>query len=1169
MEEVADVCSNLKFHIDGLEDCRDFDSKIEWLYKYLIDMKDPIDFLGYHGCPKLPVEAMETDFLHHLRDLGFDDQDFADGFDMDKMEEMVKADLKRFIPGDLLEASSRRARQNALKTVYNRVSDSLREELRINGVSLDRLDGAVLQGLRKLAEKIRVDIVDNAADPSKAEVSIAQYFVKLAQEEAADIEGRRPGSSRFSNDKSDLLSDFLSKEKGLKSKHSFLKGLKQKNSALKGLSEVEVIDQIKMRLEFFEYVSQRELEQKISDVISGKSLENSSDSELDPLEFSEILRRHNEVLLRWLQRNMRYSLHSCRKLLPFVTELYFEVEKHTKLRGMVIKSDLHKLWLKHDIRLTTICRAASTAGPHTVFALLHGKNNVDDLEYALLDKTNVDYELYKTRKDLYDASLAAGMGDPEPEYLSKQFASAWNERIYLDRHLIKKHWKKVIDARERRRAAFLENPRNKEELELFDRRMSVLKEWLEQTGGFENFTPAMQKEVETWANEASRSSAQKDVHSLAQNMPIESLNHLTQLAFRKIGALNWDENGRFVRDRVLEFADENYGKFMGRKEDRQIRKSLLAPFLYYAISPDGKVVPQAHFEKDDIGDILDPMDPLNREDTKDERNEFHELANSFIKEDLKILEMKKFFEDMNHKENQDSVIQEMLAKKIENKFAKKWRPIRTVSGSMQFVSTIDQWSDLTIMPDMPYSERKQGSEIYGFDPVYSYERFCFVRDFGFFHTDMGDIWKIYNTYPEFAHVPKTPVDWKYMGHHSGIEFNFTTSQIDDYVDYFLDHGKLDRESPLFGAMLVKDVRKLAKARYMERIRVKSEQVDVGISELSGSSEFTPRLEKDYVDMTIGRHSLNKRTQDSVFLYDDADNKGQFTKNNHELSKVDFVEYEDTLEDWQWDAMTRQAYQLEHEGGGYYTEGLRQLANSEMFLSDKAEFDEVFVNEEREKSFLLSNATKEAIWREYLKDPIKNTQWELAKKYNLRADRIDAILRLKHMEKTEFAHEEPFDIVETGDGILYGVDYQKLMENFYLPVRNAVDKIGVDYEGRPSTYTAWQPLYTLEEEDLPEHGPGSGELIETATEAAAKGQIPNRHGILISDLDEVKSRGIVKVTVRNQDGSLRQPFKDEFVQAVRNERPFSKRTLKKIKQEKAAAIARGEEYVPHPSLKVIE
>jgi phage-related protein len=71
--------------------------------------------------------------------------------------------------------------------------------------------------------------------------------------------------------------------------------------------------------------------------------------------------------------------------------------------------------------------------------------------------------------------------------------------------------------------------------------------------------------------------------------------------------------------------------------------------------------------------------------------------------------------------------------------------------------------------------------------------------------------------------------------------------------------------------------------------------------------------------------------------------------------------------------------------------------------------------------------------------------------------------------------------------------------------------------------------------------------------------------MISDLDEYKTKGIVKVAIRNKDGSLREPFVDEFRDAVRVERPFSKKLKKIISRQKRDAKARGEEWKPHPSL----
>lgn len=47
---------------------------------------------------------------------------------------------------------------------------------------------------------------------------------------------------------------------------------------------------------------------------------------------------------------------------------------------------------------------------------------------------------------------------------------------------------------------------------------------------------------------------------------------------------------------------------------------------------------------------------------------------------------------------------------------------------------------------------------------------------------------------------------------------------------------------------------------------------------------------------------------------------------------------------------------------------------------------------------LSDAICEEIWQLHLKDPLQFTLRELAKKYHLSIGRIDAILRLKGLEK---------------------------------------------------------------------------------------------------------------------------------------------------------------------------
>jgi hypothetical protein len=49
---------------------------------------------------------------------------------------------------------------------------------------------------------------------------------------------------------------------------------------------------------------------------------------------------------------------------------------------------------------------------------------------------------------------------------------------------------------------------------------------------------------------------------------------------------------------------------------------------------------------------------------------------------------------------------------------------------------------------------------------------------------------------------------------------------------------------------------------------------------------------------------------------------------------------------------------------------------------------------------LSDADRENIYKEYRSDPKKNTPGALAKKFNLSVLRVEAILRLKHLEKRQ-------------------------------------------------------------------------------------------------------------------------------------------------------------------------
>lgn len=212
-------------------------------------------------------------------------------------------------------------------------------------------------------------------------------------------------------------------------------------------------------------------------------------------------------------------------------------------------------------------------------------------------------------------------------------------------------------------------------------------------------------------------------------------------------------------------------------------------------------------------------------------------------------------------------------------------------------------------------------------------------------------------------------------------------------------------------------------------------------------------------------------------------------------------------------------------------------------------DEVYINPDRKSSFMVQDSVKEQIWSAFHENPRVNTHWELAKRFNLRADRIDAILRLKHLEKVDHGHEEPFDIYETLDGIRFGIDWQKFMERWALPEKLPIDGIPVDFDGKPDhDYTSYKPIYDVDAPLPPEDGPGSGQVIEDKKVSHSKGQNRNRHAILISDLSDIHKSGKVNVAVRDKDGSLRHPNMKELQKAVMSERPLPRKVRERIRKE---------------------
>lgn len=282
---------------------------------------------------------------------------------------------------------------------------------------------------------------------------------------------------------------------------------------------------------------------------------------------------------------------------------------------------------------------------------------------------------------------------------------------------------------------------------------------------------------------------------------------------------------------------------------------------------------------------------------------------------------------------------------------------------------------------------------------------------------------------------------------------------------------------------------------------------------SSGSKFT---KDEAIAKVASTNKSNTQEEDQI-----DDDEFQYTENLFSINKEEILQYE-------------------------ILPGAKEAWNMPEYREPDQE-DIEYVNPERNLGFYVRDSIKEEIFKRFHEDPTKNDVWTLAKEFNLRADRIDAILCMKHIEKTEYAELEPFEIIQLPDGTRYGFDYQKFMEWMYAPDEEKVDPVGVDHFGKPSEYVKYRPTYTIDKEYVPESGHGSRKVIENRP----TDQKPNRHVLNIVDLSEARQTGTVENRIRELDGTLRYPDNTEWKATIKTMRPLPRKVRERIINAKKA------------------
>eukprot|EP00474_Spongospora_subterranea_P010115 CRZ10573.1 hypothetical protein [Spongospora subterranea] len=251
--------------------------------------------------------------------------------------------------------------------------------------------------------------------------------------------------------------------------------------------------------------------------------------------------------------------------------------------------------------------------------------------------------------------------------------------------------------------------------------------------------------------------------------------------------------------------------------------------------------------------------------------------------------------------------------------------------------------------------------------------------------------------------------------------------------------------------------------------------------------------------------------------------------------------------------------------------------------------------------------KEAIWQLHSSEPGKWTVLALSDQFGLHTNRIEAILHLKHDEKTNWKPEDLHDDLEAAAESaieLYRLEHKCIGQNdespdvqllhscyeliyAYIKAVQTVEKTQSNinkteqeterlhlkqeldaaletqhksfnslrsllrpdlsrpvqdfemFEPKKHGKFAPPPVFDLAIQGrllpLPTQGPGSGKVIVDAETAAANRHRTNRHTIIITDISKDKSDGAVKVVVRQKDGSLRHPTRNELERATQMEK----------------------------------
>lgn len=164
---------------------------------------------------------------------------------------------------------------------------------------------------------------------------------------------------------------------------------------------------------------------------------------------------------------------------------------------------------------------------------------------------------------------------------------------------------------------------------------------------------------------------------------------------------------------------------------------------------------------------------------------------------------------------------------------------------------------------------------------------------------------------------------------------------------------------------------------------------------------------------------------------------------------------------------------------------------------------------------VGDAAREEIYTLYLSDPVQWTPRQLGQKFHLSVIRIEAILRLKHLEKKQAA-----------DGYVLQTEFRNKMEE--LMGVGSAKRLEEDVDLRFRETRTTKPLFTVEQESADENGV----MTETTTEK--QGDIKK-----VDDLSVFKRRSDGNY-VMCLSGILEPPQQDPEVLESKNPREANRR-----------------------------